>query len=122
MSTVGANASPSRAFYDDANGNKNGIVRVFRYASEIERWSSLARDFVEEISEMRAGFSLELSDDGERICCWLGIQQTTPAVRVQDTFACTMDELGLDSNGLASMEHSDFELRGDVACVVVEMA
>ena len=68
-----------------------------------------------------AGFSLELSEDGERICSWLGIQRATPAARAQDTFACT-NGAKPRGNGLSlelwrSMEHRTYELRRDVACV-----
>ena len=131
MSTVGTERLAVGAFYDDANGNKNGIVRVFRFASElfVPRWTSLSDDnFVEENIGDEAGLSLELSEDGQRIAVGSAFNnnaggESAGHVRVYEWSEASWkwNQIGDAINGTQHFEHAgtSLALSGDGMSVAV---
>ena len=103
------------AFYDDASGRKHGIVRVHRYKTVAKQWAQIPDDIVEEDIGDEAGFSLDLSDNGNYLAVGSAFNDNTVGasaghVRIYNFTAEGWKQKGAAIDGLRPYEYSGSSL------------
>ena len=102
---------------NDGNGNKSGHVRVFEYSNG--DWNQLGIDINGEALEDESGFSVSLSDSGERVAIGAyrndGSFATAGHARIYEYSGGTWTQLGADIDGEAQNDQSGYSvsLSGD---------
>jgi hypothetical protein len=125
MSTVGNTPRVAvAAFENDANGNKNGVVRVHRYGVISGTWGAFGSDIVEENIGDETGFSLDLDEKGDYLAVGSAFNSNTGGesaghVRIYK-YDSGWTELGYGINGSNAYDYlgSSLALANDDVLIV----